>query len=60
MTSNEWDRICEEMEREIPELHKFLETWGPNCGASRATFRGHLCKMLRDIAEVTTEDESNR
>jgi hypothetical protein len=49
MNHDEWRKHCEEMEAKHPALHDFLETWGKYCGAPRVVFRGHLCKMLRDM-----------
>ena len=53
LSDESWRAQCEYMEKTIPALHKFLETWGPHCGASRNVFRGHLCVMLMNIKEPT-------
>lgn len=47
---------CQELEDAQPALHAFLETWGPHCGASRDTFRGHLVKMLMGLGLVRPPD----
>ena len=47
--SAEWDDVCDWAEGNFPELHDHMETWGANCGAPRAVYRGHLVRMLIDI-----------
>jgi hypothetical protein len=49
--TTDWNKWCGMVEDSFPEVHSFLETWGPHCGASRDTFRGHLCAMLRDMEQ---------
>lgn len=50
----QWDCVCDEMERTLPDLKLFLSTWGPNCGAPYMVFRGQLCKTFLRIWEKTT------
>jgi hypothetical protein len=52
-----WDDLCRWAEQNIPALHRHLETWGHHCGAPRDIYRGHLVKMLLDIAESALRAE---
>ena len=47
-----WVYVCSWAEANIPPLHKHMETWGPQCGASRGTYLGHVTRMLIDICEL--------
>ena len=53
-----WDKTCIFAEERIEPLARHLETWGANCGAPRDVYRGHLVKMLLDIAKADRERNS--
>lgn len=45
----ETDSVIDEI-MQRPAVLDFLETWGPNCGASREVFAGHVRAMLHKLA----------
>lgn len=49
---HDWDHTCELAERHLPPLAHHLSIWGPHCGAPRAIYRGHLVRLLIDLADA--------
>lgn len=49
LVKTDFDTACDWAETNIPGVHDYLETWGPNCGAPREVFRGHLVKLLAGL-----------
>ena len=44
--------MAENSENFAEALDLHLSTWGPNCGAPLAVYRGHLFKLLTSHAEL--------
>ena len=53
-----WDKTCVFAEDHIEPLARHLETWGAHCGSPRDVYRGHLVKMLIDIAKTDRKRNS--
>lgn len=53
-----WDCFCDEMENSLPELKRFLETWGRHFGTTYKVFRGQLCKTILQIWKENKNHEN--
>ena len=53
----DWDRVCEFAEEHFQPIADHMATWGPHCGAPRSVYRGHVVKMLLNLARAYRDEE---
>ena len=56
LNPEQWQEICESMEKQYPAIADFMKTWGSHCGAPRSVLLGHVCVMAREVLAQQGKD----